>query len=229
MKLTAHFLAGVAAGGGLSLLGADHILRLDFEPDSQVINLSLAPNASSYYTLLLSPDLRVFPPLAMALGADGAQWKYSVRPDPVPGFFEVLAQSVFTPGDSDGDGIDDVYELQHSDRLDPFNHVDAGQPSGVGGLTNYQKYLRDLLLAWTSPLQFTSQEVSLFNHGAPTARLEAIGTPVTVYNALPGSGAPTSDIDNTYSTEVSLFNLGSPSARLEAIGLEATVYNFGSP
>jgi hypothetical protein len=47
-------------------------------------------------------------------------------------FYRLLRVPVTAPLDTDGDGIDDVYELQHSTGLNPLDATDAAKPSGDG-------------------------------------------------------------------------------------------------
>ncbi len=219
----------------LLLLGAapvsagDLLLKYDFDPATSVLTLSLPADPKAYYTLEWTTDFLTFTNVGASLGSPGPVWSYSVAVGPQHGFFRVQSHSVFDPKDTDHDGIDDRYELQHPNCLDPLNYHDASQPCLTNGMSNYAYYLRDLLGGQGTTPQFYSREASVFNLGAPTARLEAISKEVSVYSANPGSGPPTSDILQVYSREVTTWNFGSPSAPVEAISREATVWNFGSP
>lgn len=219
---------------------------LDYQrsASNNVLSLSVAPNSRSYYTLQWSPDLVSFTNVGMALG-ENAVWAYSVPAGPSVGFFRAQAHDLFDPQDSDGDGIDDRYELQHAPCLNPLNYYDASQPSCyTNGMSSYQLYLRELFGGPGVALQFFSREATVWNFGAPSAPWEAIsrettvwnfGSPsaniqavskeVSVYNANPGSGPPMTDINNVYSREVTTWNYGSPSARIETISMEVSVYN----
>src|SRR5205814_10181328 len=46
------------------------------------------------------------------------------------------------PLDTDGDGIDDVYELQHSSVLNPLDPSDAARDSDGDGLSNLEEFKR---------------------------------------------------------------------------------------
>ena len=47
-------------------------------------------------------------------------------------YYRIISRPVSQPADSDGDGIDDVFELRHSDILDPLNPDDAGAQDADG-------------------------------------------------------------------------------------------------
>ena len=56
-------------------------------------------------------------------------------------YYRIISRPVSQPADSDGDGIDDVFELRHSAILDPLNPDDAGAHDADGdGLSNLQEY-----------------------------------------------------------------------------------------
>lgn len=215
---------------GTSLVHAqDLVLDHHFDPTNGVLILSLPPNPSAYYTLEWTEDFQTFTPIGLSLGDVGPVWAYSVLLGTSQGFFRVQAHDIFSPQDSDGDGIDDRYELEHANCLNPLVYADASQPCLVPGMSNYQLYLRDLFGGPGVALQFFSHETSVFNFGAPTAVHEAISPELSVYNAYPGSGPPTSDLNQVFSREVTTWNFGSPSAPVEAISREATVFNLGQP
>lgn len=207
----------------------DLILNHQFDSTNGVLTLSLPPNPFAYYTLEWTEDFQAFTPVGLSLGDVGPVLAYSVLLGPSQGFFRVQSHDIFSPIDSDGDGIDDRYELQHAGCLNPLLYADASQPCLVPGLSNYQQYLRDLFGGPGVALQFFSHETSVFNFGAPTANVEAISPELSVYNANPGSGPPISFINQVFSREVTTWNFGSPSANIEANSREATVFNFGSP
>ncbi len=209
--------------------GDDLLLECGYDAEAGVLQLSLPPNPSAYYTLEWTEDFKAFSLVGMLPGVPGPAWAYSVSLGPNQGYFRVEAHDLFSPTDSDGDGIDDRYELDHPDCLNPLVYADASQPCLVPGISNYQAYLRELFGGPGVALQFFSHETSIFNFGAPTAAHEAVSAEVSVYNANPGSGPPMSDIAQVYSREVTTWNFGSPSAPVEAISREATIWNFGSP
>ncbi len=121
---------------------------------------------------------------------------------------------VAAPQDQDNDFLDNIWELQHS-YLNLLNPNDAFHPSpeaDAGGRNNldYYRFKRGII-----PLkEAITREVTVFNFGQPTARVEAIAREISVFN---GQGVPTGGIPEVYSREVSAFNFGSPLAAVEAI------------
>ena len=212
----------LASAAGLHAAG--FTLGFDYSVTNGRLQFSVPRNAAFYFALERSDDLRAFAPVAMSLGTPGPVWQFTVPPAAASGFFRVKAVNVFAPLDLDGDGIDDVYELQHPLVLSPFNAADASAPEpGQSGASNYQLYLRDRF--GPPPVQFFSREATVFNLGQPTARLEAISPQLSIYNALPGSGPPATEFNEMFSRETTVWNFGSPSARVEAISSELSVYN----
>ena len=149
---------------------------------------------------------------------------------PVPGapalaLHRIAAISVFSPRDSDGDRIDDLYELEHPEILNPLDPTDAALDPDNNGLTHQQEYrtLRGLNI---DPDQYLSREVTSFNFGLPTARIEAMSREVSAFN---GERPPPTDLPQMLSREVTAFNFGQPSSPVEAISRESSVFNFGVP
>lgn len=230
MNYTFLLLTGAAWLASITPALADELrLQSHFDPATGVLTLSLPSDPKSYYTLEWTEDFLNFTNVGMSLGSVGPVWSYSVALGPQQGFFRVQRHDVFEPLDTDRDGIDDRYELQHPNCLDPLNYYDASQPCLTSGMANYAFYLRDLFGGTGTTPQFYSREASVFNLGTPTATWEALSKEVSVYSAYPGSGPPTSGILQVYSREATTWNFGSPSAPVEAISREATVWNYGSP
>ncbi|MBI5388726.1 MAG: hypothetical protein HZA90_29035 [Verrucomicrobia bacterium] len=230
MRRSLPFLAATSwLASCLGTHAGDLVLDYHFDPTNAVLTLGLPPEPRAYYTLEWTTDFQSFTNVGMSLGSPAPVWSYAVAFGPPHGFFRVRAHDIFSPLDSDSDGIDDRYELQHRNCLNPLDYYDASQPCLTNGLSNYQFYLRDLFGGPGTAPQFYSHEASVFNFGAPTAAREAISQELSVYSAYPGSGPPMSDINQVYSREATLWNFGSPSARVEAISREATLWNFGSP
>ncbi len=213
-------------------------------PDSSTIRFDAAENTAGYYILEESEDLSLFYGLAIELGSEAPLWDVIIDPLVAPkAFYRVQAPSLFAPNDTDGDGIDDVYELLRPEILDPLDPTDANLDPDNNGLTHLQEYLRSIL-GTDDPPQFYSREWSTFNFGAPTeaaisreyttfnfgepsANIEAISSEFSIYN---GSGPqPYSAIPLSVSKEISLYNLGEPSAPVEAISKEISLYNGSGP
>lgn len=69
-------------------------------------------------------------------------------------FYRIEAVPADQPRDTDGDGIDDLYELLRPDLLHPLNGSDAGEDPDGNGLTHREEYLlsqQDLTVYASSP------------------------------------------------------------------------------
>lgn len=81
-------------------------------------------------------------PRAISLGIQGEATMLASPPPSIVSatFFRLQQRSLNDPLDSDGDGIDDVYELRHAPMLNPVDATDAGQAPPGGSLTYLQSY-----------------------------------------------------------------------------------------
>jgi len=166
---------------------------------SGIVTVEFANEPGVYYLLEHSSDLATWQPADMSLGVQSVM---ELAQGITKGFFRAMPISKYAPKDTDGDGIDDVYELQHPGILDPLNPSDGSHLApGGGGRTNYQVYLGLFGITSYKILQREGREVSVFNFGSPSALFEA------------------------NSREQSIFNFGSPSATVEANSREISLYN----
>lgn len=113
---------------------------ITFSREGSDFHLILQQNSAVYFGLQYSPDLsQPFTTTKMALGTPGPDFVYTPHPSEAEGFFRVEAIPVYAPLDSDHDGMDDIWELQHG--LNPLDPSDASQPSAeMPGLTNVEYY-----------------------------------------------------------------------------------------
>jgi hypothetical protein len=209
-----------------------------FQVQNGVVTVEFADNPGVYYLLEHSPDLIQWAPADMSLGIDSV---LDLEPGITKGFFRAVPYSKFSPQDTDGDGIDDIYELTHSSVLDPLNPNDGSRLApGGGGLTNYQVYLNLFgILSYKilqregrevsvfnfgsgTPFEAITREQSVFNFGSPSATVEANSREISLYN---GQAVPVSDLMQRESREWSVFNFGSPSAAVEANSREISLFN----
>jgi len=211
---------------------------------AESIRFTTAADPFSYYILQDAEDLFSFSGRDITLGEIPTVWDVTLDPGAAASaFLRVQRASVFQPLDSDGDFIDDLYELNHP-QLNPFDANDALLDPDADGFSFLQEYLRALFGVENGSLQFYSREVSAFNIGArvesalsrefttfnfgeASAPVEAISAELSLYN---GSGPqPYPQIPQAYSRELTTFNLGSPSSPVEAISAELSLYNGSGP
>jgi hypothetical protein len=193
LLLTVLFLASIAAVSVASALNTIENLRVE----NGAVIVEFAEDPGRYYLLQHSDDLVTWGPVDMSAGIPST---LDISPGITNGFFRAIPYSKYAPLDTDGDGIDDLYELGHN--LDPLDPTDGSHLApGGGGLTNYQVYLSLFRITSYRILQRESREVSVFNFGSPSATFEA------------------------NSREQSVFNFGSPSATAEANSREVSIYN----
>ena len=220
---------------------ASTITGISFQGDT--VTITYLQDTRYYYLLQSSSDLSSWTNADMSLG-DPVDLR--LEPGTSREFYKALPLDIHAPLDSDGDGIDDLYELHHPESLDPLDPTDAAEfAPGSNAQTNYQAYLAINGIESYRLLQRFSREVSVFNGGAPTAAYEATSREWSVFNlgaasaALEansreisiynGSAAPVNDQPEALSRELSVFNeLPAPSA-IEAMSREVSIYNGNEP
>jgi hypothetical protein len=212
---------------------------VDFEFAHPTARFITPADPAIYYVLSESSDLNEFSPVAIDLADNTLLWETDAPAESDSFFWRFALISLFAPQDADGDGIDDVYELQRPGLLDPLNPNDANDDPDQNGLTHLQEYLNFFFGDEGSPPQFysrettpfnfgapreeaVSREITSFNLGSPSASVEAMSREVSLYQ---GSGINASGIPQVYSREITNYNLGSPSASIEAVSRELSLYN----
>lgn len=216
-----HFLWSATASD-LALFSYE--LRTDDKGVWLELRLPAAPGF--YYTLDEADATWNWQPSIFALAPAPVGWDVLRLSDPGAAYFyRVRRISKYGPPDTDGDRIDDVFEMQHP-GLDPLNASDAGLDPDGDGLTFLQEY-RSLFGRDIPDGQVYGREVSVFNFGAPSAPQEALSHEVSVFNGESPVRVP---IVQVYGREFSVFNFGAaPGGGFEAIAREITVFNFGEP
>jgi hypothetical protein len=203
--------------------------------------LTMAPAVGYYFGFQYTDDLtRPFGTVEMAFGDPGPTFVHVPMPGENAFFLRAEAISVFGPRDSDGDGLDDLWEIGRA-YLDPLDPTDAAKPSpNVAGISNLDEYRARFGLSSAKP-QFYSREVSAFNFGAPSALFEAISREQSVFNfggafgsldalsrevsVFNGERVPIAGYPESYSREVSVYNFGAPPFATEALSREVSVFN----
>jgi hypothetical protein len=210
------------------------------EVSEGVLRLKLDPLVGAYVKFSVANNLgEPFVASSMALGHSGADFSYRLNGQPEQLFVGYSSISVFSPQDSDRDGMDDIWEMEN--QLDPLDPSDASAASiRIAGLSNLDEYWRRFDGPFRRP-QFYGRELSLFNFGSPSARFESSYKELSLFNfgsarfaievhsreltVYQGETPPYPSLQEAYSTEVSVFNLGSPLVQFEAIGREVAVFN----
>ncbi len=104
--------------------------------------LQFRAEADSYYMLQRSDDLAgAWSAIDSSLGGAGSQTLEDDWADGARAFYAVERIPLGDPFDTDGDGIDDVYELRHGAALDPLEPGDAARVSAATGNSHLEDYL----------------------------------------------------------------------------------------
>ena len=136
------------AGAGLLAAGqgAGATNRIAMELDSnRVLHLAFPSLTTEYHLVSYSDSLTgsLWGLTGALLGAEGAIGWQDEESLGRSGqlFYRVLTRPVTAPADSDGDGMDDVFELRHAAVLDPLNPADAEEDADGDGLDNLAERL----------------------------------------------------------------------------------------
>ncbi|MCP5525527.1 MAG: neutral/alkaline non-lysosomal ceramidase N-terminal domain-containing protein [Verrucomicrobiales bacterium] len=108
------------------------------------VTIRYSSSPGHYYVLLRGADVESVQEKAQAqLARDVVSEERFAEPGPLGGeaFYRILEVSRESPLDCDGDGIHDVYELEH-DRLDPLDPGDAGLDPDGNGLSFLDEFLQ---------------------------------------------------------------------------------------
>jgi hypothetical protein len=200
--------------------------------------LSLSAYDRYYFGFLHTGDLQQpFQAIKMALGTPAPIFGYTPATGEFRGFFRAEALDLFGPNDTDGDGIDDVWELKNG--LDPLNPADALLPNAIDPSKTNLEYYREHF-GLTRVTGFYSREVSIDNHPFAISdelsvfnfplvtgiSVEAITKEVSVYNFPSFTGASVEAL----SKEVSIFNVPAfTGASVEAMSKEVSIFNTPAP
>ncbi len=103
--------------------------------------VQFAANVNSYYILYSgSVVTNVNQPIAIALGSPGELQFQDAAPQLDAQFYRVAEIPQSQPLDSDGDGIDDLFELSYPGCLNPLDPLDASADCDGDGRSNLQEY-----------------------------------------------------------------------------------------
>jgi len=210
------------------------------------VQIALQTNAYTYYVVRSSPDLQTFTPVEIALGQNGPV--YQTPATNLASFFQMTSISIFSPEDTLGDGIDDVFKLNLGlNPLDPtLANSFSGHYSTDGQQLTWLQYYNVYYGRATNDGEVYGRENSVFNAGAPFGSADSISREVSVFNfgqafgsadaisreisVYNGQSPPTDVVpQEAYSREVSVFNYGQPFGSADTISREVSVFNGQSP
>lgn len=188
LRRSSAFLAALLHLSGLSprIFAQDfHITQARLDSNNRP-RVEFAGSATNYYVLHRGNDvLTITNPVALLLGSDGPMefTGAALAPAPSAVFFRVHQIPLTQPADSDGDGIDDLWEFYRAGTLNPLDPADAQRiaPSGKTYLLEYQAAtFPPPKLVETSPangesgVAVTRETIFRFNH--PLAPTTLLGT-----------------------------------------------------
>ena len=142
-------------GGSLSprLLAQEFTVN-SIERDASGRTTFLFPSATGHYFLLYAgvTPLNIVQPIAAALGVEGDGVLVDEAGTEDAGFYRILKVPNTVEMDSDGDVIDDLFELRHPGALDPIRPADAHLDFDQDGDSNLNEYLRGTDLTVANPV-----------------------------------------------------------------------------
>ena len=167
------FLLTIFTASSLATQGATTIAFISTHRDPVRFSTSFTELES--HIMRDSPSLKN---LAIGIGVEAPTWGVDFQPELLtPPFNGEKRTSIFTPLDTDGDQIDDLYELSHPD-LDPLDPSDAYRDPDHNGLTYHHEYRREIVSTDRLP-QFSPRERTTIYFGDPAmpTRSREVTTP----------------------------------------------------
>jgi hypothetical protein len=149
------------------------------------VQIGFPGSVDSYFLLEATPSLNApLSPVSAMLGANASQTFQQVSGGSASMFFRIQKAPLTSLNDMDGDGLPDVWELQHG--LNPLDPTDAPRISTDGvhtWLQLYQAYLNTLPLnAW-----FTAPESAILSYTGATNLPAPLNVPVRFTRAVTGA------------------------------------------
>lgn len=127
---------------GVADAAEPRISDIRVDPDGRA-RVTIAADTNSYYVLYRGEtvtDIRLVSQLGLG-AAVSVQLVDSQAPAPATArFYRVEQIPLNQPKDSDGDGVDDVYELQRREFLDPLARMDPAQDTDGDGVSDLEEY-----------------------------------------------------------------------------------------
>lgn len=165
------------------------VLGTELTDDGRLRIRHSAP-ADHYFILLSGADAaRIVTPIGFQLPGPSAGVMEAGLVGSGARFFRVRAVPTTEPLDTDGDSLNDLFELQSAPWLNPLDAQDAALDPDEDGLTNYEEYLRgsdpgtpnELVSTYTSSPASGEADVAvtretLIYFSAPLAPGSALGT-----------------------------------------------------
>ena len=131
------------------MLGSISVPAQDFGIQSVVwtggvVTVTVDSDTDSYYVLQGAPEVTgEFAAVAIDLGGPVSTLLSAVPPVSLPRYlYHVVRNAQITPLDTDGDGIDDVFELHLPDVLDALDPNDAGEDADDDTVSNLREFQR---------------------------------------------------------------------------------------
>jgi hypothetical protein len=119
------------------------VTAISLDPENRP-RLEFPSNTNSYYVLYRGYEVtNITTPIALVLGADanGALVDAgSPTNSTLPRFYRLREIPIAQPADTDGDLIDDLYELDRPSILNPLVTADGGEDPDNDDLTNAEEY-----------------------------------------------------------------------------------------
>ncbi|NLG36162.1 MAG: hypothetical protein GX548_12495, partial [Lentisphaerae bacterium] len=148
-----------------------HRDQLDFQID-------IPSDTTDYHLVQSAPSVSNWGITGLVLGVQGTQtWTSGdVLSRQNMQFYRVFSRDVMHPLDSDGDGIDDVYELRRPLLLNPLAPDDADADGDGDGLSNREEYqLGSDPEAEDSDLDGVTDGAEVHEHGTDPLRADTDG------------------------------------------------------
>ena len=148
VKIALNFLPALFGAGTLLFLAPslaqDFLIATVSLDESNRPRLEFEGDTNSYYVLYRGYTVtNVTTPIVLKFGTDANGVLVDAEPfdgQSATRFFRIRKIPLVLPMDTDGDGIDDLYEVARPNILNPLNAADGGRDPDSDDLTNAEEY-----------------------------------------------------------------------------------------
>ncbi len=141
----ARLLLGLLVIGGPVLGALAQTVRVTaYSHEARSFTVEVTGRAEAYYVLRRGPAVNAIQQaVAVRPGQTGVVSLRDEAAPPAAGFYRVQEVPRSQPLDVDGDGMDDLWEMERAPQLNPLDPADAALDPDGNGLTFLQEYQRD--------------------------------------------------------------------------------------
>jgi hypothetical protein len=196
VKTKILFLRGrailAALGFGVIQVQAQNfrVSGIKLEPQNG-IRIGFPVDTNAYYILYRGTTVtNISQPVSLVLGTGPMGDLADQHSSMMSAFYRVRQVSQATPLDTDQDGIDDVYEIQHGDFLSAVNSLDAAQDHDGDGKSNLEQYQQETGGTGGGSETCCERDIFTYSIPSPPGQLDHVRLPLDTVFLHPSKSCP---------------------------------------